>query len=280
MSIFPHRIEKLIGELRDTIPPVREGLIKVGKIERHDWRPVWEMARRIQSEFNESKDFASPDERQRLWGEFNRVRERARELQQEERTSFAEQSGWLRDEIMRSARACIYHPFSDVLFFFDRTRVDEMKQMASLLKEVGRRLSENKQWMTTEDKQKCFALIQEARESQDAFWEKRRELSEERREATARRREEGAARHAAWREKIEGNITRNREKLAGAREALERTRERIRETEDKLAETTSEKWSDIFSGWLSEARTKEADIEASIERLEAWIRDDQGKLDS
>lgn len=278
MGLLPHRIESMIDQLEQRIPYVNSGIFHIGKIERHDWRQVWELFKHIQKEFSGCKDFPSREAHEAAWNRFQKLRSRASELANEEKEATRFQSERLRDDILFIVRGCRWSPFSDVLFFFDPTTVDEMKVMGQQLKEAGRKLSENKQWMIAEHKSQCFEAIQEARESQDTFWEKRNDLAAERRDANERRRTEIAEKRSAWEERTRANISRNRENLSKAEAARARTLGRIREIESKLAETTSDRWQSIFSEWLSDAQNKLRDIEGSIDRIEGWIREEQERL--
>jgi len=246
-------------------------------IERSDWRPVWELCKRIQEEFKTSRDFDNKDERQRVWQKFKSLRDKASELADYEKEIFETQSSIYRDEIVGDAKSCIYSVLTDKIFFFDPTTVDDMKRLSQELKRVGQRLSECKRWMTKAHKEECFSIIQQARESHDFFWERRKALSAERREATERRREEFETRRQEWKQRVWANLEKNREKLSRAKVALGHTQERISDIESKIYETTSDKWRDIFSGWLAEAREKERDIQESISRIEEWIGEDESK---
>lgn len=278
MSIFPHRIESLLDELDGSIPYVQTGLIKIGKTERHDWRPIFDLCKRIQEEFKGCRDFPTKERREAAWQRFQTLRTKASSLADEERETFQYQSERLRDDVLATVKGCKWHPIDDVLFFFDPTSVDDMKKMADRLKKAGTILSENKKWMLTAHKNECFQAIQEARESHDWFWEKRKKLSEERRAASQRKREEFEAKRAAWEAKTRANIAKNREKLDKAESARDRTRENIRDLESKMYETKSATWQDRYSGWIDEARAKLSDIEESIDRLNSWIREDEEKL--
>ena len=280
MGLFPHRIEVMIDQLEQAIPYVSTGVFHFGKVERHDWRPVWDLCKRIQSEFRGCKDFPSTEAHQAAWQRFQEVRSRASELADQEKEAVRDQSKQLRDDILYIVKGCRYSPLDDVLFFFDPTTVDEMKAMGRRLNEAGQKLSENKQWMLAEHKSQCFEAIQEAREGQDMFWERRKQLSAERRQAHEHRRAENERKREAWEERTRANIQRNREKLSKAAGARDRTLDRIREIEDKLSETTSEKWQGIYSEWLSDAQAKLSDIDESIARIEGWVREDEDRLNN
>lgn len=127
--------------------------------------------------------------------------------------------------------------------------------------------------MTKSDKEACFEAITESRKSHDSFWEKYKGIKQNRNDEFHRKRSE-------WMSGVRANIAKNEVKLSSAREALGRVRSRIDELEGKLSDTKSPKWEGIYSEWISEARTKEADIEESIDRLKSWISEDEDKLNS
>lgn len=273
-----HRIEIMIEQLAAEIPSVDGGPFRIGKVERHDWRPVWALCKKIQEEFRGCRDFPSREQQQAAWERFQHLRQKASDAANSEKEAFKLQSEQLRDDICREAAATRYSLTADALFFFDPTTVEEIKRMAADLKQAGRKLSENKQWMLGEHKQRCFETIQEARETHDAFWAKRKELSAARRAAHEQRRAENQEKREAWEQRTRDNIAKNREKLSRAHDALSRTRERIREIEGMIYDDTSDKWRSIHGDWLAQAREKESDIEESISRIEGWIREGEDRL--
>ncbi|WP_115547522.1 hypothetical protein [Sphingorhabdus pulchriflava] len=250
------------------------------EVERHDWRPVWDLCRQIQEQFKGYKGFASKEEHQAAWDRFQMLRQKASRLADVEKANFAAQSETYRVDIVSEARACYWSASAD--FFvgsvLGETTVEEMKELQVRLKEAGQKLSRNKARMTREHKEECFGAIQDARESHDRFWEKYKDYKDQRRQEYEAKQAEFESKRAQWIERTNANIRRNQEKLSNAEDALNRVRNRISELEDKLYETNSEKWQGIFSEWLEEARSKERDIEESIERIEGWIREDEDKL--
>lgn len=153
-----------------------------------------------------------------------------------------------------------------------------MKSNQARLKAISQVFSSNKHKMTRDDKQECFEVIKEARETHDAFWERLNEHRQARREVHERNQAEFERKQADWKDRMRANIAKNRQNLAKAEVAAERCRDRIAEIEEKLANTTNTKWQEIFSGWLDEAKAKERDIDESIERIESWIREGLDKL--
>ena len=280
MPLFGNRIDQLIDQLENTIPHVEEGFTFF-QTERSDWRPVWALCRQIQSEFKGFQGFKTRDEHQAAWERFQTIRQRASRLADIEKERFAAQSLSLKDEILDEAKSAYWSMSGDFFVgtILGETDLAELQELQSILKGAGQKLSQNKHLMTKSDKEQCFEKIKEVRESHDRCYEKLKEMKNARREASRRKSEEFERKREAWRERTQANIAKNNDKLDRARGALERTRDRISEIEGKLYETDSDKWRGIFSEWLSEAQSKESDIEESIARIESWISEDQSKLD-
>ena len=278
--MFGNPLSSLIDKLEASIPNVDEGFSWGFEVERHDWRPVWALCKEIQATFRGYKGFDSREQHQKEWERFSELRNRASHLADVEKEKIAAQSNQHKELILSEARAAYWSASAD--FFvgsvLGHTTVEEMKDLQRQLKDAGRRLSENKRLMTREDKEECFEAIKEARESHDHFWEKYKALREERREASERKHQEFERKRAEWIDRVHANIRKNQSKLEKAENALGHTRDRIRDLEEKIYETTSEKWQGIFSEWLDEARSKEQDIEESIERIAGWISEDERKL--
>jgi hypothetical protein len=279
MALFNY-IENMISNLETKIPWDRTGPFYPGKLERSDWPPVWDLCKRIQEAFKSGDGFSSREEQNAAWARFAAARKKASDLAEKEKEAFAYQSKEIRNDILRDIKYCTYSPLSDAIFFFDPTTVEDIKRMGQTLKDAGQKLSDSKKWMLGEHKNECFQAILEHRASLDNFWSQRKQHGEERRAATARKQREFEDRRDAWRSRVSQNIRNNRDKLESAQGALSRTRDRIREVSYKLSETTSDKWRDIFVGWLAEAQAKEQDIEESIERIRGWIAEDEAKLNS
>ncbi len=280
MPIFGNPLTKLIDQLDASIPYVNEGLSWGFAIERHDWRPVWSLCREIQTTFKGYKGFETKQQRQEAWERFCELRNRASRLADIEKEKFADQSTQLKDEIVTEARATYWCKSADFFIgsILGQTTVEEMQDLQHRLNNAGKRLSENKRLMTRVDKDECFEAIKNSRESHDRFWEKYKAHSQERREASQRKREDFERKRAQWINHVQSNIRKHREKLEKAEAALNHIRDRISDLEDKLSETTSPKCEGLFSVWLEEARSKERDIEDSIERIVGWIADDETKL--
>ncbi len=275
MGLFGNSLTRLIDQLDTSIPHVNEGLSWGFDVERHDWRPVWALCREIQETFKGYRGFETKEQHQEAWQRFNELRQKASRLADIEKEKFASQSERLKDDIVAEARATYWSKSADFFIgaVLGHTEAEEMKDLQRRLNAAGRKLSENKARMTREDKEACFEAISDSRKSHDSFWEKYKEVIQHRQEEFQRKR-------STWLASVQANISKNQDKLNGAKDALSRVRQRIDELQDKLSETKSPKWETLYSDWIREARTKEADIEESIERLQSWISEDEDKLNS
>ncbi len=131
-------LDQMIDQLKDLIKE-RTGLLslygaqtftsptKLGNVVRHDWRPVWELQREIQSMFNSGVRYPTRSEREQAWLKFNTVRNEASAAANAERVDFHEMSSYYRDEITRDALASRYDPLVDIVFIFDPTNIEDMK---------------------------------------------------------------------------------------------------------------------------------------------------------
>lgn len=280
MALYSNELDILIDKLENSIPWVDTGWTLGFKIDRHDWRPIWALCKEIGDKFKGFKGYATREDHQAAWERFQTLRKRASELCDIEKSQITAQSHQLKTDILHDTKVAYWSMSADAFLgpLLGSTTIEELQQLQSILKRAGKKLSENKHYMTKADKEECFQAIKESRESHDRFYQKIREFKDERLAASQRKQEEFVKKREAWRERTQVNIKKNENKLTRARGALERTRERISEIEYKLIETNSDKWQAIFSEWLSGEQSKETDIEESISRIEGWINEDQSKL--
>lgn len=141
--------------------------------------------------------------------------------------------------------------------FFDKSTVENIKDMGERLRQVGKKLKEYKTSMLPEHKSEVYETMMEKRGQLDKFWEARRE---------------------AQRERTRANLERNREKLAKAESAAVRTRDNIRKNESKLREATNPEWVERYSDWIEGDMKKLSDINANIHRIKGWIAEDLARL--
>lgn len=274
-------LDSAIATLQASIP--RVDAIQVF-FTRHDWRPIWSQCALIQDGFR-SVRYPSVADRQAAWERFAQVRREASRLKVLEDDLVRDRSDGRRSEILRLCERARWSRLLDTVFFFDRTTVDEMKQLSGLLSQARGILSGHKADMLGAHKQECFEAIKEAQATHDEFWERykaelgrRQSEYHERQAERARRQVEWDARQQNRNDRIRENIDSNREKLSRAISALYRQRERASEIEERLRETASAKWQDIYGQWLAEAYAKISDIEQSIDRIRRWIEEGEQQL--
>ena len=118
--------------------------------------------------------------------------------------------------------------------------------------------------MLGEHKKECFDRIQEIKEQHEDFWRDHHQAHE--------------ARNGDRVQRIEANLAKNREMYRNASNALERFRDKASDLRDKISGSTSDKWTGIWSGWLSETESKINDIESQLQRIEGWIEENEEQL--
>ena len=226
---------------------------------QRDYRSFWAHAREISQIFKTTRPLRRED-RERLWQRFHGICEETKERQRSENDNRRIRSKIHRDSILddvERARPCS-------LFGFLPPDVAEMKALGHALKEAGQLLSKHKDEMLGEHKQECFERIQEVRSAQDAWWE---ELKGHR-----------AQQHQDFQARVRANLEKNYEQLRRARDALSRARARADDLRDQISSAWSDGFRDRASGWLDEEEGRIRDIEAHIERIEGWIRENEVKL--
>lgn len=263
-------LDSMIDHLGSLLPRDQSSPFNFGAT-RSNWKEFWDYASKIQQGFNSKVRYPTGRLRQEAWDRFNSLRNEASRRGDAEREALRNLSAQNKSTIMSMCKGIEYSPFVDVLFFFDKTRVEQVKAWQRYLGDAMRKLSELKHQMIGEHKQECYARIQEIKESHDLFWQQHKE-------AWDARKHERERNHSEYIARVERNIEKNKERLRKASNALERQQERAQDIRSKIRETSSEKWEGIFSEWLSEAESKIDDIESSISQISGWIDEDERKL--
>lgn len=255
-------LNKLIDRLEDILPS-DPGFFGIG-VRRQDWRPFWDLAKDVQQGFNSGVRYPSKDLRQAAWSRFNGLRNEASRRADSERSHLDSKSKQHRDSIFGDCRGIGWSAFSDAVFFFDQTTVDQMKTRGTYLSKVMSYFSRHKHEMLGEDKKACYERIQEIKEEHERFWGQYRKAQETRRGDRL--------------ERCRANLEKNREKYRNTASALERFRSKASDLRDKISGSTSDKWIGIWSGWLSETENKIDDIESQLRRIDEWIEEDERRL--
>lgn len=132
------------------------------------------------------------------------------------------------------------------------------------LKKAREMVQENNWCMIPEHRQMIFKEIQEIQQSHDLWWEKFRS--------------EGQRKRLDFESKVKANLEKNYSRHSSATDALKRVRANADELRSKIASGGSHEWIERWSGWLSESEDKIRDIERSIQEIDAWIEEDEKKL--
>jgi hypothetical protein len=235
------------------------------------WRPAWDKARIIQEGFKEGTKYPTRAEQEAAWQRFNVVRNELSGRSNKDRDwAFTVSKAW-RDSLMSDLQYAGYSAFTDMLFFFDPTTVEDMKKQSARVKAVGQLLSENKHQIFSEHKNEVFARIQEVRQSHDAFWGEYRKQNEV-------KRQEFLERIAGVKARIRNNIASNIERREKAVAAYENAVANIDKLNDMYATARGADFQERVAGWLSEAIEKRDSILLSIKRIDEWIEQDRSRL--
>lgn len=253
----------------------------------HEWDETFRLTKEIQEDFKKKIRYPTKAERDAAWQKFFNLREDAYRIKREQ---VEEKSRQHFNELRRMLRFAGYDALGDALFeVFTlgltfgafQTTVEDMKWKGKQLREAGQLFKTVKHEMTREHKAEIHEMMVSVRASHDDFWQRYRDYQQERSKIRDEKRqawEEGKARRAAAKERIRGNIDKNKEKLSKARDALYRFEQRRSDLRDQISSAWSDSFRDRAEGWLSELEDKIADVEQHIDRIESWISEDESKL--
>jgi hypothetical protein len=255
-------LDEMLNRL-EAIMPSKPPILDIG-LHRQDWTPVWNLAKQIQEAFNAGVRYPTKQLRQAAWNRFNTLRSEASARADAERDHLRTRSNYHKSIIFKECAGIGYSRVSDTIFFFDQTTMGEMKARGRYLAGVMKYLSEHKHEMLGEDKKECYNRIHEIKEQHEQFWSEYRLARDARKDERL--------------QKIEANLSKNRDMYRRTADALQRFRERSSELRAKISTSTSDKWRAIFSGWLSETESKIDDIESQLRRIEGWIEENEEHL--
>lgn len=261
-------VDRMLDELEAALPASQESLSM--RVQRNDWRPIWALVGSIGAQFKGVR-YPSSAAQQAAWTRFTELRTTASKRADHERSKFEALSTHHRDTILYACKGLGYSRVGDMMFFFDPTTAQDMKDQGRRLADAMQMLKAHKGEMLAAHKQECFERFQDIRAQFDRYWEQRKQAVQERHETAALKREN-------FRQRVEANLEKNREKLRAAEQALERQRDRADSLRSQISETDSSKWRGIWSEWLDQTQTKISDIEDSIRRIRGWIEEDEQLL--
>jgi len=226
----------------------------------HSWGDKWRKAAEIQDAFNSKVRYPTKDQQEEAWKRFNELRSELAERSKAQQDQNKQQSNWHRSQILQKVESAK----PDQFFGFSLIDINQMKALGEVLNEAASLLTENKSEMIGEHKQECFEAIREMRKEHDIWWSKLRE--------------EKNQHHADFESRTRNNLEQNYERLRKAKDALERFRGQADELRSDIANAWSDEWRERREGWLAELEDRIEDVEASIERIEKWIGEDEEKL--
>ena len=261
---------------------------------------LWDLAKaKNDNLLRQDKDVVYPalrsaNERlQEAWDQWKQVRE--------------EKSAELRNQIVGRAENAVPHEWEELVriiggayltdglsLLLESLEGEKSKLQAQRekLQEVWALFKSEKNNLLPEDRQTVYQALREAESRLQGAWG---QYSSARDEYKAAKRKK----HEAWRNKVEGNLSKNQQhsdKLNGVlerkRQNLENNQERIGKLEntlerkrqhldglyEKLSDARSDSHRERVNGWIEEAESSIADIEAKRERVNGWIEEAESSI--
>jgi hypothetical protein len=243
-----------------------------------NWDKFFNSCKEIQEVFNSGVKFPTKEGRQEAWERFNKVRGEGHERRKNFNIYVQNRSSEVRDEIRSMCSGITYSVVQDTIFFFDQTTKAQVKLWQGYLQDAQRAFKEKKHLMTKEHNEELWQLFQKIHDSHQTFWQQHNKAWGERKSELDAKQRNWEAKQQQFRAKVSENLSRNREKLRSAKDALSRAKDKLSENRDKYYSAETDKWRNIFSEWVAQSEEKVRDIEASIERLQTWIDEDEKKL--
>ncbi len=274
---------ELNSKLNELTRKVERTQTLFGNASQHEWKDIFELCDQIAENFKNVR-YPSKQERDIAWQNFYNLRNAAYETKRKQsHTKSSEHYNYIMGEL----KSANYDAIGDFLIgrVFSlgllKTTADEMKAKGRELSKIGGYFKSVKHEMTNEHKSEIHQRMIEIRENHDAFWGKYKSYQAEKSqlyEQKQRNWEEKQQKSRQIKERIESNLSSNREKLSKAKDALYRFERNRDELRDKIYESTNYNWKSKAEGWLDEANDKISDIKDQIDRIEGWINEDIDKL--
>lgn len=249
-----------------------------------EWERAFELILEIQDAFRIIR-YPVKTDRDNAWQEFYSLRNKCYE---ERRKDFKRRSDKHYDELWDMLRGLDYSPLADfvasvVSFNALRVTKEKMRERGRELNDVRKQFSSVKNEMIVEHKTKIHERIIEVSESHDIFWGEVKDREgefQEIREEKKRDWEERQERKRAAKIRVEENLQKNKDKLEKAEEALSRFEITQSNLESKISSAYSDSYRERHEEWLDEINEKIDSVKEQIERLEAWIKEDEEKLEN
>lgn len=230
------------------------------------WGEVWAEVRGIRDAFKAVR-YESREDREEAWSDYQRLVDQIKADRDERQYRSERLAREIRNTAPNLADGGIVGGLASLGAsmmtggFLDSDAEESLKYQSGQLSEAWSRFKEHKDDLLPQERNAVYAELKEAQEILDAAWA---ELK--------------SAKQAAWRERTEANLNKNRDKLA---ELLEKEA-RMSERASKLQDDIDSAWSDDFreraEGWLEDLEGKLASLREHIARVEGWIEEDEEKL--
>ncbi len=318
---FADEADRFIDKLNDSIG----GGLFSKRLEKDDFTELRKLSLEI-FEFIKQPRFPSKERRDAVWKKYNNARDKLKELEDEYYSNIREKinkrnshSEELTEKIIRTIDAC--HPDSSLEDLFDLIGIlvlylsgigfvlgaiglllglkeekpkNPLKIKSDALRDVKKFITENKNEITREDKQKIYRRLDDVQEDLNKAWDVyKAELDERKKERERKqvewekRQKEFEQKKINWEkkqreflEKLENILEKQNEflskiekRLDSQKEYLTKLNEQLEDLEDKYSEARSDSFRDKVSGWIDETKSKIDRVENDIDSIEEKIRD-------
>ena len=230
---------------------------------------------------------------QEAWDQWKQVRE--------------EKSAELRDQIVGKAETAVPLEWTELIgtlggaYLTDGLSLllellddekSKLKAQREQLQEVWALFKSEKNNLLPADRETVYQVLRDAESRLQGAWG---QYGSVRDEYNAAKREK----HEAWRNKVEGNLSKNQQrsdKLNGVLErkrqnlennqerigrlenVLERKRQHLDELHEKHSDARSDSYRERVEGWIDEEESSIEDIEAERERVNGWIDEEESSI--
>ena len=268
-----------------------------------DLQELWDLAKaKNDNLLRKDKDVVyqalrSANERlQEAWDQWKKVRE--------------EKSAELRDQIVGKAETAVPPEWTELIELIGKIIIadetdglslllellddekSKLKAQRESLQEVWALFKREKNDLLPADKETVYQALKDAESRLQGAWG---QYSSERDKYNEARREK----HEAWRNRVEGNLSKNQQrfdKLNGVLEhkrqnlennqqrigklenVLERKRQHLDELNEKHSDARSDSYRERVEGWIEKNESSIEDIEAKLEQVKGWIEKDESSI--
>ena len=271
---------------------------------RNDWRPHWDLIKRIGPSFKETR-YPQKEDKNDAYQKFQNLVARIKEYQNREREQFQEKirqsesykniilsyvskgtpPSWLEGIVDALVLAPIENIVEAALSWlpgeYDQEK-EALQYCSSMLKEAGHLLSQYKEKMLGRDKKECFEAIQRAQESLDSAWKAYKAARQKAfdswkasKEAKHRQWEE---KQRAFKEKLQESISYNESKLERLYDVLQHKESNLDNLHDKINSARSDEFRDVVQGWIDREHDSIREISNKIEQVKDKLYDMRSKL--